>query len=81
VNTRDLFLPVFFGSCAAAVWYFNDTHDAAKLVFPLIGYIPGYESTEAQAVGTVRLFLLIAITSACWSLFGGLRRPPGMPRK
>lgn len=83
MNGRALFLPLFFGGCAAAIWYFNNVmNTGTKLVFPLIAYVPGYQNNlGAQADGTVQLFAAIAMGSALWSLFGGLRRPPGAPTK
>ena len=75
---RALFLPVFFGSAAAGIWYFNNVANRGiKLVFPVLGYIPGYESMEAQADGTVYLFAGIAIASGVWSVFFDRYRPPG----
>ncbi len=80
MNARSLFLPLFFGGLAAAIWYFNNVmNTGAKLVFPLIAYVPGYVNIDAQADGTVKLFAAIALGSALWGLFGGLRRPPGLP--
>lgn len=78
MSWRALFLPVFFGGGAAAIWYFNNVMDkGVKLVFPVLAYVPGYETIEAQADGTVKLFVGIAVASAVWSLFFDRYRPPG----
>lgn len=80
MNGRSLFLPLFFGACGGAVYWFNHSRNDAKLIFPLVAYVPGYETDyTGQGELTWQLFVSLAVLSAVVSLVRGLNRHPALP--